>query len=85
MKHCNVDAILQLVRPNEVQTSYFEVVADDQYAMLFIERLSSLGIKQEYVCHPLVQIEMKLFAEKVLRGVNFVRESLFMGTVMQQF
>lgn len=60
MKQCNVDAILQLVRPKEVTTSYFEVAADDECVILFIERMRSLGITQEYANHPLFQ---KMFTE----------------------
>lgn len=60
MKQCNVDAILQLVRPKEVTTSYFEVAADDECVILFIERMRYLGIKREYANHPLFQ---KMFTE----------------------
>lgn len=66
MKQCNVDAILQLVRPKEVTTSYFEVAADDECVMLFIKRMRSLGIKQEYANHPLFQ---KMFTEMVTRAI----------------
>lgn len=54
MKHCNVDAIVQLVRPNGFTTSYFEVAADDNLVTLFNERLRFLGKLEEYAHHPLV-------------------------------
>lgn len=66
MTQCNVDAILQLVRPKEVTTSYFEVAADDECVMLFFERMRSLDIKQEYANHPLFQ---KMFTEMVTRAI----------------
>lgn len=66
MTQCNVDAILQLVRPKEVKTSYLEVAADDECVMLFIERMRSLDIKQEYANHPLFQ---KMFT-KMVTGIT---------------
>lgn len=77
MKHCNLDALLQLVRPKDVKISYFEVAADDRCAMMFNERIVSLGIKQEYAYHPLVRIEIEILAEALFRsGMNIVREIL---------
>lgn len=35
MKHCNVDAIVQFVRPNGFKTSYFEVASDDNLVTVF--------------------------------------------------
>lgn len=58
MEYCNIDAIVQLVRPRGVETSYFEVAADEMCVTLFNKRIRRLGIKQEYAHHPLV----KLFA-----------------------
>lgn len=67
MKQCNVDAILQLVRPKEITTSYFEVAADDECVILFIERMRYLGIKREYINHPLFQ---KMFTEMVTGAIR---------------
>ncbi|XP_065934335.1 uncharacterized protein [Magallana gigas] len=56
MKYCNVDAILQLVRPRGTKTSYFEVAANDRCVTIFKERISLLGIEKEYSNNPLVKI-----------------------------
>lgn len=55
MKFCNVDAILQLVRPEGVKTSYFEVTADEHYVNLFNERIHKLNLAERYEKHPLVK------------------------------
>lgn len=65
MKHCNMDAIVQLVRPKGFKTSYFEVAADERCVILFHEKIRSLGIKQEYAYHPLFQIGMEMFTDIV--------------------
>ena len=59
MNHCNVDAILQLVRPtsweNKTPSSYVEVSADDEDVKLFRKRLLELNLLNKYKEHPLVQ------------------------------
>lgn len=55
MKYCNVDAILQLVRPKEAEASYFEVTADEYYVNLFKERIHELNLAEEYKDNPLVK------------------------------
>lgn len=55
MDHCNVDAILQLVRPKRFKTSYLEVTANDQLVILFNHRIRSLNKEDEYANHPLVK------------------------------
>lgn len=57
LKKCNLDAILELVRPKDSNISYLEVAADDQYVTLFNERIHSLGVKNKYANHPLVQMD----------------------------
>lgn len=54
MKHCNVDAVLQLVRPIGTKTSYFEVAANNKCVTLFNERIRRLGKEEEYANNPLV-------------------------------
>lgn len=54
IQHCNVDAILQLVRPEGTKTSYFEVTANDRCVTLFNERIRQLGKEVEYARNPLV-------------------------------
>ena len=63
MNHCNVDAILQLVRPtsweNKTSTpsSYVEVFADDEDVELFRKRFRELelDLQNKYKEHPLVK------------------------------
>lgn len=72
MKHCNIDAILQLARPKEFKTSYFEVAADDRWVTLFKERIRSLGKEDMYSQHPLVQEHRKLRKQfEINSGMNF--------------
>ena len=56
MTHCNVDAILELVRPirHGVSNSYIEVVADEHCVNLFNKRMSQVGLRERYICHPLL-------------------------------
>lgn len=54
IRYCNVDAILQLVRPERFQTSYFEVSADNRCVTLISEKIRLLGKEEEYAHHPLV-------------------------------
>lgn len=54
MKHCNVDAILQIVRPRGFKTSYFEVAANDKCVTLFQKRIHQFGKEEEYANNPLV-------------------------------
>lgn len=57
MNHCNVDAILQLVRPTSWEKSYIEVSADDKDVELFGERFRELDLdlQDKYKEHPLVK------------------------------
>ena len=61
MNHCNVDAILQLVRPtsweNKTRSSYIEVLADDEDVELFRKRFRELDLDLQikYKEHPLVK------------------------------
>lgn len=55
MKYCNVDAILQLVRPKEAQISYFEVTADEHCVNLFNERIHDLNLAERYMDNPLIK------------------------------
>lgn len=54
VKHCTVDAILQIVRPRGFQSSYFEVAANDKCVTLFQKRIHQLGKEKEYANNPLV-------------------------------
>lgn len=56
MVHCNVEAIVQLVRPRGVKISYFEVAADDNCVTLFNKRIRRSSIEEEYAQHPLVKL-----------------------------
>lgn len=60
IKHCNVDAIFQLVRPQKSEMSYFEVAADDQCVTLLNERIQEFGIEEEYALHPLFEMGMSI-------------------------
>lgn len=55
VKYCNVDAILQLVRPKGAKTSYFEVTADEHFVNLFNERIHELNLEERYEKNPLVK------------------------------
>lgn len=55
MKYCNVDAILQLVRPKEAEISYFEVTANEHCINLFNERIHELNLAERYKNNPLVK------------------------------
>lgn len=57
INYCNVDAILQLVRPRGYKTSYFEVTADDKCVTLFNKRIRLLGKEVEYAHNPLVKMD----------------------------
>ena len=59
LKHYNVDAILQLVRPKGIDTAYIEVSADDHGINLFYERLRQLNLVERYKDHPLVRSASK--------------------------
>lgn len=56
MVHCNVEAIVQLVRPRGVKISYFEVAADDNCVTLFNKRIRRCSIEEKYAQHPLVKL-----------------------------
>lgn len=70
MNHCNVDAILQLVRPKEFKTSYLEVTADDRCVTLFNERIHSSGITKEYANHPLFQVSSEMVTEMAAQAIR---------------
>lgn len=55
VKYCNVDAIVQLVRPRGAKTSYFEVAANERCVTLFNERIRLLGKEKDYETNPLIQ------------------------------
>lgn len=55
MRHCNIEAIFELVRTKEAKVSYFEVIADDPMVTLFKARIRSLGKDKEYMHHPLLK------------------------------
>uniref|UniRef100_K1PX79 Uncharacterized protein n=1 Tax=Magallana gigas TaxID=29159 RepID=K1PX79_MAGGI len=59
MKNCNVDAILQLVRPRGFKTSYFEVTANKRCTTLFKERIQESGKEEEYAQHPLFKMNVE--------------------------
>lgn len=84
MKHCNLDAILQLVRPNGFKTSYFEVAADARCVMLFNKRIRSLGIKQEYAYHPLYQFNPEMITEIMTGAIGIGMEMFGMLNVMEK-
>ena len=54
MTHCNIDAILQLVRPTGFKTSYIEISADDHAVNMFNSRLREHNLVEKYKGHPLV-------------------------------
>ena len=56
MTHCNIDAILQLVRPTGFKTSYIEVSADDHAVNMFNNRLRENNLVEKYKGHPLVKL-----------------------------
>ena len=55
MRHCNVNAILELVRPRGFKTSYIEVSADDHAVNMFNNRLRENNLVEKYKDHPLVK------------------------------
>lgn len=62
MKHCNLDAIFQLVRPVGTKRlyEYIEVSADEICVNLFNERLHQQGFPERYKSHPLVKLPASL-------------------------
>lgn len=66
IKYCNVDAILQLVRPKRFKTLYFEVTATDQQAVLIFERICSLN-KGEYANHPIFKLGRRIVEVEAMR------------------
>lgn len=66
MKYCNVDAILQLVRPSGTNTSYFEVAADDRCVTIFKERIRLLGKEEEYSNNPMVDFGTEIAGKEQL-------------------
>lgn len=56
MKYCNVDAILQLVRPPTYTKTYYEIHTDEHSAGQFYDRLMNQELLEKYKNHPLVQM-----------------------------
>ncbi|XP_062583494.1 uncharacterized protein LOC134245235 [Saccostrea cucullata] len=54
MNYCNIDAILQLVRPENYLDTYLEVHADDAMIDLFNQRIQSEGLQDVCKDHPLI-------------------------------
>ncbi|XP_061196694.1 uncharacterized protein LOC133204970 [Saccostrea echinata] len=54
MSHCNIDAILQLVRPERNVDTYLEVRAENDMIDLFNQRIRLEGLQDVYKDHPLV-------------------------------
>lgn len=59
VKYCNVDAILQLVRPPSTSRSdrkmdYFTITATEEQVKIFQGRIKSEGHDEEYAAHPLL-------------------------------
>lgn len=81
MIHCNVDAILQLVRPvrlpRGLKMSYFDVIADNSCIALFNERIRLLGKLGEYAQHPLVHIKAEELFELGARLLSLEMINLF--------
>lgn len=60
MKYCNLDAVLQLVRPpirSNGKTDYFIVTATEEQVKLFQERIKSKELKKMYAAHPLLEFK----------------------------
>ncbi|XP_048752248.2 uncharacterized protein LOC125663875 [Ostrea edulis] len=55
MSYCNIDAIVQLVRPEGVKKTYLEVSADSPRVARFNERMQQNGLVDEYKNHPLIK------------------------------
>jgi hypothetical protein len=55
MSYCNIDAILQLVRPDGVKRTYLEVSADSSMVDMFNKRIRKEGLLDEYISHPLIK------------------------------
>lgn len=62
MKHCNLDAIFQLVRPEGRKRlyEYIEVFADEKCVNLFNERLQQQGFPERYKSHPFIKMPASL-------------------------
>nr|XP_022344945.1 uncharacterized protein LOC111137667 isoform X2 [Crassostrea virginica] len=63
--HCNVDAILQLLRPKDTVTSYIEISADEHHVSAFYERLKTINLHKKYDNHPLVRKAHQIGAEQI--------------------
>nr|XP_022338665.1 uncharacterized protein LOC111134132 isoform X3 [Crassostrea virginica] len=55
VESCNIDAIVELVRPEGSNKSYIEVSANAECANRFSERLRRLNLVDKYNAHPLFQ------------------------------
>lgn len=56
MQYCNIDAILQLVRPLNLESmSTFTVVADDNLISLFKKRIKGTNLESHVKDHPLLK------------------------------
>lgn len=62
---CNVDAILQLLRPKDTNTSYIEVSADENHVSAFYKRLKTLKLPKRYDNHPLVRKANQIGDEQI--------------------
>ncbi|XP_048752250.2 uncharacterized protein LOC130046343 [Ostrea edulis] len=59
ISYCNIDAIVQLVRPEGVSKTYLEVSADSPRVARFNERMQQKGLVDEYKNHPLIKTTAK--------------------------
>ncbi|XP_065934343.1 uncharacterized protein [Magallana gigas] len=60
VKYCNLDAILQLVRPpskSDRKTNYFTVTATEEQVKIFQGRIKSEGQDEMYAAHPLLEFK----------------------------
>lgn len=60
VKYCNVEAILQLVRPpsrSDRKTNYFTVTATEEQVKIFQGRIKSEGHDEMYAAHPLLEFK----------------------------
>lgn len=60
VKYCNIDAILQLVRPpskSNRKSDYFTVTATEEQVKIFQGRIKSEGHDEMYAAHPLLEFK----------------------------
>ncbi|XP_062614756.1 uncharacterized protein LOC134281862 [Saccostrea cucullata] len=80
MKYCNIDAILQLVRPENYLDTYLEVRADEAMIDLFNQRIQAEGLQDLYKNHPLVILSEDTEED----NIDDVEQSSEEGTSEQQ-